>query len=112
MCQRMHDDSRPDGANFLVRGYNSTSSSSPLIIVDGFERPFPNVNPDEIESISILKDAAAAAVYGVRGANGVIKYGILFIILRVFMNDDKKDSIFNNTILDWQSHHRTKRRIA
>ena len=47
-------------------------SNSPLIIVDGVERPFSNIDPNEIASISILKDASATAVYGVKGANGVI----------------------------------------
>ncbi|WP_206367298.1 SusC/RagA family TonB-linked outer membrane protein [Sphingobacterium sp. SGR-19] len=60
-----------DGASLLVRGYNTLGNSSPLIIVDGIERDFPQINPNEVESISILKDASAA-IYGVRGANGVI----------------------------------------
>lgn len=61
-----------DGANLLIRGLNSLGGYGPLIIVDGVERPFPAINPDEVESISILKDAAASAVYGVRGSAGVI----------------------------------------
>ncbi|CAL1519479.1 TonB-dependent receptor [Chitinophaga sp. MM2321] len=60
-----------DGASLLVRGYSTLGNSSPLIIVDGVERDFPSLNPDEIESVTVLKDAAAA-VYGVRAANGVI----------------------------------------
>lgn len=61
-----------DGASLLVRGYSSLGSNNPLIIVDGFERDFPQISPDEVETISVLKDAASAAAYGVRGANGVI----------------------------------------
>ncbi|WP_170139442.1 TonB-dependent receptor [Larkinella arboricola] len=61
-----------DGASLLVRGMNTLSGSSPLIIVDGIERGFPQINPDEVESITVLKDAASAAVYGARAANGVI----------------------------------------
>jgi TonB-linked SusC/RagA family outer membrane protein len=61
-----------DGASLLVRGMNTLSSSAPLIIVDGIERGFPSINPDEIESVTVLKDAASAAVYGARAANGVI----------------------------------------
>ncbi|WP_455628797.1 TonB-dependent receptor [Parabacteroides chinchillae] len=61
-----------DGASLLVRGSNTLGNNDPLVIVDGFERPFPNINPDEVESITILKDATSAAVYGVRAANGVI----------------------------------------
>jgi TonB-linked SusC/RagA family outer membrane protein len=55
-----------------IRGTASMVSNSPLILVDGVERPFANIDPNEIASISILKDASATAIYGVRGANGVI----------------------------------------
>lgn len=57
-----------------VRGLGSLTpgASSPLILVDGVERPFSQMDPNEIESISVLKDASATAVFGVRGANGVI----------------------------------------
>lgn len=62
-----------NSAKFFVRGRSSpTGSGSPLIIVDGVERPFDNLDPNEIESITILKDAASAAMYGVRAANGVV----------------------------------------
>lgn len=62
-----------DDANFWIRGISTfTGSSSPLVLVDGVERPMNNVDPLEIESFSVLKDASATAVYGVRGANGVI----------------------------------------
>lgn len=61
-----------DGASLLVRGLNTLGDNSPLIIVDGIERPFPSVNSDDVESITVLKDATSAAVYGVRAANGVI----------------------------------------
>ena len=46
--------------------------STPLTLVDGVPRSFANVDPEDIESFTILKDASATAVYGVRGANGVI----------------------------------------
>ena len=62
-----------NSAKFFIRGRSSpTGSGAPLIIVDGVERPFDNLDPNEIESISILKDAASAAMYGVRAANGVV----------------------------------------
>lgn len=48
------------------------SASSPLILVDGIERSFYQMDPNEIESVTVLKDASATAVFGVRGANGVI----------------------------------------
>ncbi|QNL49957.1 TonB-dependent receptor [Olivibacter sp. SDN3] len=62
-----------DNANIFIRGQASLSgSSAPLVLVDGVERPFQDIDPEDIESFSILKDASATAVYGVRGANGVI----------------------------------------
>lgn len=62
-----------DGAAMFVRGKATfTGSTAPLILVDGVERSFGNIDANEIESVSILKDASATAVYGVRGANGVI----------------------------------------
>lgn len=63
-----------DGSNFWIRGISSFQNAgrSPLILVDGIERSLDDMDPSEIESFSVLKDAAASAVYGVRGANGVI----------------------------------------
>jgi TonB-linked SusC/RagA family outer membrane protein len=64
------------GVNIVVRGNNSiTQDNSPLYIVDGFPLEGPNnnvINPGDIESIEVLKDASATAIYGSRGANGVI----------------------------------------
>src|SRR5690606_1869889 len=51
---------------------SSWRNNAPFILVDGVERDLNNLDPNEIESISVLKDASATAVYGVRGANGVI----------------------------------------
>ena len=55
-----------------IRGVGSLNSAEPLVLVDGVERPFSQLDANEIESISVLKDASATAVFGVRGANGVI----------------------------------------
>ena len=55
-----------------IRGVGSLTSAEPLVLVDGVERPFSQLDANEIESISVLKDASATAVFGVRGANGVI----------------------------------------
>ena len=65
---------RPGGdeAKMFIRGNASFNETEPLVLVDGVERSFTQINQDDIESISILKDASATAVYGVRGANGVI----------------------------------------
>lgn len=62
-----------DNSNFWIRGIASFSgSTSPLVLVDGIERSLNDIDPAEIESFSVLKDASASAMYGVRGANGVI----------------------------------------
>ena len=62
-----------DDSNFWIRGISTFSGSNkPLILVDGIERDLDNVDVAEIESFSVLKDASASAMYGVRGANGVI----------------------------------------
>lgn len=61
-----------DNAEIYIRGISTFTSSSPLILVDGVERSFNNIDPEDIASFSVLKDASATAVYGVRGANGVI----------------------------------------
>jgi TonB-linked SusC/RagA family outer membrane protein len=63
-----------DAAAIYVRGSGSlnNSLSAPLILVDGVERSFSQIDPSEIESVSLLKDASSTAVFGVRGANGVI----------------------------------------
>lgn len=58
--------------NIGINNMGKGGSGSPIIIVDGFERDFTGFDPSEIESFSVLKDAAATAIYGVRGANGAI----------------------------------------
>ena len=61
-----------DAPTIRVRGTGSLNSADPLVLVDGVERPFGQLDPNEIQDISILKDASATAVFGVRGANVVI----------------------------------------
>ena len=61
-----------DAPTIRVRGTGSLNDATPLVLVDGVERPFGQLDPNEIADISILKDASATAVFGVRGANGVI----------------------------------------
>lgn len=61
-----------DAAQLFIRGQSTLNDNSPLVLVDGVERPFNRIDPNSIESMSVLKDASATAVYGVRGANGVI----------------------------------------
>lgn len=56
----------------IIRGSSSWNGSDPLVLVDGIERPMSGVDISSVESISVLKDASATAVFGVKGANGVI----------------------------------------
>ena len=65
-------DEDDDYALMYIRGQKTWNNAMPLVIVDGVERPLQNINPYEIEKISVLKDASATAVFGVKGANGVI----------------------------------------
>ena len=63
-----------DDPEIFIRGVNtlSTSGAQPLVLVDGVERSFTQIDPNEVADITVLKDASATAVFGVRGANGVI----------------------------------------
>ena len=61
-----------DAATIYVRGQGTWADSAPLIQVDGVERSMADIDPEDIESITVLKDASATAVFGVRGANGVV----------------------------------------
>ena len=70
---RSGEPGKGSAAEFYIRGVSSfRGSTTPLVLVDGIERDLDLVDTDDIESFSILKDASASAVYGVRGANGVI----------------------------------------
>lgn len=77
--QVVASDGQPgEGANIVIRGSNTisdTADGTPLYVIDGFATDDPNagaINPADIESIDVLKDASATAIYGARGANGVI----------------------------------------
>lgn len=61
-----------NAADIYVRGVSSWNGSAPLVLVDGVERDFSQLDPNEINTISVLKDASATAVFGAKGANGVI----------------------------------------
>lgn len=72
--QVMQSSGQPNNESFgmTIRGTGTLNSSSPLVLVDGMEQSISMVNPADIASVSILKDAASCAIYGNRGANGVI----------------------------------------
>ena len=62
-----------DGSTIRVRGVGTLNNANPYILVDGIETgTFDSIDPNDIESISVLKDAASAAIYGSKAANGVI----------------------------------------
>ncbi|MBU3124969.1 TonB-dependent receptor [Sinomicrobium sp. 2019215] len=61
-----------DDVKINIRGFTSINGGSPLVLIDGIEGDIRKVNPDDVASISVLKDAGASAIYGARGAFGVI----------------------------------------
>ena len=61
-----------DIGNINIRGIGTFNESGPLVIIDGFEGTINDVNPNDVESISVLKDAASSSIYGSKAANGVI----------------------------------------
>lgn len=61
-----------EGVNILIRGKGTMNDASPLVIIDGVPGALNDVNPNDVESISVLKDASSSAIYGSRAANGVI----------------------------------------
>ncbi len=90
-----------NASTFLIRGKstfdpNNRGTNNPLILVDGIERDFNRIDPNDIESITVLKDAASAAIYGSRGANGVI-------LVTTKRGSDSKPQITFNTSHSWQS---------
>ena len=89
-----------DAATMRIRGIGTLTdaNAAPLIIIDGVERDSMDMlDPNEVASINILKDASATAVYGVRGANGVI-------IVTTRMGDEGKPKVTLSTNLGWQSY--------
>lgn len=61
-----------DGSALYIRGFGSYNGQSPLVLVDGIENAIDRIDANEVETVTVLKDAAATAVYGMKGANGVI----------------------------------------
>lgn len=71
----INQDSGQPGRNTVsirIRGVGTFNNAAPLVLVDGIEAPLDNINPDDIASLTVLKDAASAAIYGSRAANGVV----------------------------------------
>ncbi len=82
-----------DGAQIRVRGWGTLNNSNPLIIIDGVEGSFDQLNPSDIESISVLKDAASAAIFGSKAANGVV-----LITTRMGKNNEKTQVNVNSYV--------------
>ncbi|MBC7417366.1 MAG: SusC/RagA family TonB-linked outer membrane protein, partial [Pedobacter sp.] len=61
-----------DFTQLFIRGQGTVNAQSPIVLVDGIERDLTYIDPNEVESVTILKDASSTAIFGVRGANGVI----------------------------------------
>ena len=61
-----------DGGSIRIRGLGTINNANPLVIVDGIESSLNNINPNDIENVSVLKDGPSAAIYGSKAANGVI----------------------------------------
>jgi TonB-dependent SusC/RagA subfamily outer membrane receptor len=61
-----------EGASMLIRGKRTFRNNAPVVLVDGYERAMDQLDPNEIETITVLKDAAATAQYGLKGGNGII----------------------------------------
>src|SRR5690606_23141883 len=61
-----------EGSKIFVRGVTSLGNTDPLVLIDGVQGNLNNLSPDDVASVQVLKDAGAAAIYGSRGANGVI----------------------------------------
>lgn len=80
------------GSKFNIRGTTSLNGGSPLILVDNVQMDANLVNPDDIESISVLKDAASAAIYGARAA-----YGVILITTKKGRNNTRPVVSFNAT---------------
>lgn len=102
--QVVSGDGRPGSeANIVIRGSNTISDSSdgsPLYVIDGFATDDPNAaayNPNDIESIDVLKDASATAIYGARGANGVI-------IITTKRGKESAPRVTYDGYVSWQMH--------
>ncbi len=80
-----------------IRGFTSINGADPIVMIDGALGDLEDVNPNDVESISVIKDAAAAAVYGARAA-----YGVILVTTKNGSNDDGKATIRYNGRWGWE----------
>ncbi|NQD69811.1 TonB-dependent receptor [Sphingobacterium shayense] len=85
-----------DGGDIRIRGIGTIGSAGPLVLIDGIEGSINNIDPNLIESVSILKDAASSSIYGSRAANGVI-------LVTTKRGEGEKISIAYNNYFGWQN---------
>lgn len=85
-----------DGGTIRIRGIGTTGDANPMILIDGVEGSINNIDPNLIESVSILKDAASSSIYGSRAANGVI-------LVTTKRGSGDRVSISYNNYFGWQS---------
>ncbi|MCH3994203.1 MAG: TonB-dependent receptor [Prevotella sp.] len=105
--QVLQSSGRPNSESFglNVRGIGTTNSSNPLVLVDGMEMSLSDVDVNDIASISILKDAASCAIYGNRGANGVI-------LVTTKMGSKGQIKVTYNMKLSWNSPSKLVRFVS
>ncbi|WP_300761888.1 TonB-dependent receptor [uncultured Parabacteroides sp.] len=84
-----------DAGTVRVRGIGTLGNSDAMVLIDGIESTMSNVDPNDIESISVLKDAAASAIYGVRAANGVV-------LITTKKGKSGKPAVSYNGYVGWQ----------
>lgn len=93
-----------DGGTMRIRGITTLNNQDPLLLVDGVEMPINSLDPSWIESISVLKDAAASAIYGSRAANGVI-------LVKTKRASQESLSVSYNGWVGWQSATKTPKKV-
>lgn len=85
-----------ENVNIMVRGRGTMNDSSPLVIIDGVPGALNDVNPNDVESVSVLKDAASSAIYGSRAANGVI-------LVTTKRGSEERVNVTYNGYVGWQN---------
>ena len=87
-----------DTPDINIRGYTSINGASPMVLIDGAEGDLSRVNPHDVESISVIKDGAAAAVYGARAA-----FGVILVTTKAGAEGDGKATVRYSGRWGWQS---------
>lgn len=84
-----------DGGTIRIRGIGTLGDASPLVLIDGIEGSLDGVDPNDIESVSLLKDASSASIYGSRAANGVV-------LVTTKMGKGERLNVNYNNFMGWQ----------